>query len=157
MLHTPTPTPSHTVHTLISTPHIHIYLLVALLTLVGVVPLQQVPLHKGLQGLKEVTLASNVYIQSSEWLSTSIPGGGTTEKYTNNLFTLGGGTVLEQFQNRSYCSVNGCGTVLKQTIPGGTVPPRVDGPNWSRTVLFASENDTARKQLFTPLVLRVTG
>ena len=57
---------------------------------------------------------------------------------------LHGGTVLERFQNRSYCSVNGSGTVLKQIVPGGTGPPRVGGPNRSRIVPFASENDTAR-------------
>ena len=72
-------------------------------------------------------------------------------------FTLRGGTVLEQFQKGSYCSVNGCGTVLKRTVPGGAVPPRVGGPNWSRTVSFASENDTLRKWLFMPLVSHVTG
>ena len=60
----------------------------------------------------------------------------------NSPFTLRGGTVLERFQNGSYCSVNQRGTVLKRTVPCGTIPPQVGGPNWSRTVPFASENNT---------------
>ena len=73
------------------------------------------------------------------------------------LFTLRSGMVLERFQNGSYCSVNRRGMVLKGTVPGETVPPQVRGPNQSRTVSFASENDDARKRLFTPLVSHVTG
>ena len=59
--------------------------------------------------------------------------------------------------NGSYCSVNGCGTVLNRTTLGETVPPWVGGPNQFRTSPFASDNDTARKLLFTPLVSCVTG
>ena len=65
--------------------------------------------------------------------------------------------AAERFWNGSYCSVNGCGTVLKQTIPGGTVPPRVGGPNRSRTVPFASVNETVPVERFLPLVSHVVG
>ena len=65
---------------------------------------------------------------------------------------LRSGTVLERFQNCSYCSVNGSGTLLKRIVP--MVPPQVGGPNRSRIVPFACENDTACKRLSTPLVLR---
>ena len=64
--------------------------------------------------------------------------------------------AVERFWNGSYCSVNGRGMVLKRTALGEMVPPRVGGPNQSRTVPLTSENDTACKLLFTPLVSHVT-
>ena len=61
--------------------------------------------------------------------------------------------AVKRFRNSSYCSVNGCGTVLKRTVPGGMVLTQVGGPNQFRTVPFASEYNTAGKRPFAPLVL----
>ena len=65
--------------------------------------------------------------------------------------------AVERFWNGSYCSVKGCGTVLKRTVPGGMVPPRVGGSNRSRTVPFASVNKTVPVEQFSPLVSHVVG
>ena len=64
--------------------------------------------------------------------------------------------AAERFRNGSYRSVNGCETVPKRTVPGGTVPPRVGGPNRSRTVPFASVNRLYVKLRINSAILEAT-